>query len=155
MFLLFCCYSLAFWYGSILVGEGTMQGGDVLNVFFAIIIGAFSLGNAGPSVSSIGVARGAAVKVFEIIDLESTIDPLSSKGDKIEKLQGSVEFKNIEFHYPQRPDVQILFDFSLKIEAGQTVALVGMSGSGKVNSASFSTILSLQSSNYSNAFTIQ
>lgn len=33
--------------------------------------------------------------------------------------------------YPQRADVQILFNFSLKIEAGQTVALVGMSGSGK------------------------
>ncbi|KAH6578883.1 hypothetical protein BASA61_000414 [Batrachochytrium salamandrivorans] len=46
----------------------TMTPGDVLNVFFAIIIGAFSLGNTTPHISAIGTAQGAAFKIFETID---------------------------------------------------------------------------------------
>lgn len=44
---------------------------------------------------------------------------------------GDIEFRNVDFAYPQRPDSQILHDFSLKVDAGTTVALVGTSGSGK------------------------
>jgi ATP-binding cassette subfamily B (MDR/TAP) protein 1 len=55
---MFSCYALAFWYGSTLIIAGELTGGQVLNVFFAIIIGAFSLGNAGPSFSAISCASG-------------------------------------------------------------------------------------------------
>lgn len=52
-------------------------------------------------------------------------------GEKIENLQGEIEFKNVDFYYPSRPTVQILKDFSLKIPVGKTTAFVGASGSGK------------------------
>jgi len=47
------------------------------------------------------------------------------------KLKGDIEFKNVEFWYPSRPGQKILDNLSFKIEAGQTVAIVGPSGSGK------------------------
>ncbi|NWZ62791.1 MDR1 protein, partial [Acrocephalus arundinaceus] len=46
-------------------------------------------------------------------------------------IKGNVEFKNVYFNYPSRPDVEILKGLNLKINSGQTVALVGGSGCGK------------------------
>ncbi|KAH6559790.1 hypothetical protein BASA61_000416 [Batrachochytrium salamandrivorans] len=127
---IFLVYALAFWYGNTLV-PATMTPGDVLNVFFAIIIGAFSLGNATPHISAIGTAQGAAFKIFETIDRMSPIDPSSTTGAKPETVKGHITFNDIEFHYPTRVDVPILKNFSLTVKEGNTVALVGASGSGK------------------------
>ena len=44
---------------------------------------------------------------------------------------GDVEFKNFQFRYPARDDIKILNNLNLKIKSGQTIALVGSSGSGK------------------------
>lgn len=49
-------------------GNQEYTAGNILLVFFSIIIAVFSLGNAGPFISNIAVARGAAFKVFEIMD---------------------------------------------------------------------------------------
>ncbi|NXB17282.1 MDR1 protein, partial [Rhagologus leucostigma] len=46
-------------------------------------------------------------------------------------IKGNLEFKNVYFNYPSRPDVEILKGLNLKINSGQTVALVGGSGCGK------------------------
>lgn len=51
--------------------------------------------------------------------------------------QGALEFKNVHFTYPARPEVPIFQDFSLSIPSGSVTALVGPSGSGK------STVVSL------------
>ena len=112
LFLMFSCYALAFWYslfslllnqthlpryGSKLVEQKEMDGGTVLNVFFAIIIGAFSLGNAGPNLTGIGNAQGAAYKVYAIIDKASQIDALSDKGETLEEFASDITFENIDF----------------------------------------------------------
>jgi len=52
-------------------------------------------------------------------------------------VKGEIELKNVNFNYPTRPDIPVLKNMSLKVEAGQTLALVGSSGCGK------STIVSL------------
>ncbi|GET00767.1 multidrug resistance protein 1 [Rhizophagus clarus] len=133
MGIMFGSYGLAFWFGSILVVRGEQTGGEVLNVFFAIIMSAFSIGNASPHFSSVANALGAAKKLFAVIERVPAIDSSSNTGKKINKseFKGHIEFKNINFHYPSRPDVPVLKDFNLTIEPGQTVALVGSSGSGK------------------------
>ena len=46
-------------------------------------------------------------------------------------MKGQIEFKNVSFFYPSRPDNQILKNFSAKFELGKTTAIVGPSGSGK------------------------
>ena len=67
------------------------------------------------------------------------IDVYSDEGETIhpETFTSTVEFQNVDFSYPTRPDVPVLNQFSLKVESGQTVALVGSSGCGK------STVVSL------------
>ncbi|CAG8506586.1 14903_t:CDS:10 [Cetraspora pellucida] len=94
---------------------------------------AFSVGNAAPHLTAISNAMGAAAKLFEVIDRIPTIDSTSPNGQIVQKSssQGRIEFKNVSFNYPTRPDVQVLKNFNLIIEPGQTVALVGSSGSGK------------------------
>jgi ABC-type transport system involved in cytochrome bd biosynthesis fused ATPase/permease subunit len=61
----------------------------------------------------------------------------SDEGDTLDKFESTVEFESVDFAYPTRPDVPVLEGFSLKVASGQTVALVGASGSGK------STVVSL------------
>ena len=53
------------------------------------------------------------------------------KSPDLEKIMGRTEFQNIQFYYPLRPEVKVLRNFSLQIEAGLKVALAGPSGSGK------------------------
>ena len=52
-------------------------------------------------------AKAAAYKIFEIIDREPAIDSESDEGYKPDKIEGKIEFKNVKFTYPSRPDVQV------------------------------------------------
>ena len=61
----------------------------------------------------------------------------SSEGEAPRIFDSTIEFQNVDFAYPTRPDVPVLTQFSLKVKNGQTVALVGPSGCGK------STVVSL------------
>ena len=49
----------------------------------------------------------------------------------VDNIKGAIEFKNVDFFYPSRPDQQVLSNFSFKFELGKTTAIVGPSGSGK------------------------
>ena len=59
------------------------------------------------------------------------IDSSSDEGERLKNLIGNIEFRNVEFNYPSREEVKILNKISFKVQTGQTVALVGSSGSGK------------------------
>ncbi|KAI1242690.1 hypothetical protein IHE44_0000229 [Lamprotornis superbus] len=90
-----------------------------------------SIGQTAPSIEAFASARGAAYTIFNIIDNEPQIDSYSEAGYKPDHIKGNVEFTNVYFNYPSRPDVEILKGLNLKINSGQTVALVGGSGCGK------------------------
>ncbi|NXA54463.1 MDR1 protein, partial [Nothocercus julius] len=135
-FLIFASYALAFWYGTKLTEEEqeTYTIGRVLIVFFSVLIGAFSLGQAAPNLESMANARGAAYEVYKIINKKRLIDSSSQEGYKPDKIKGEIEFRNIHFNYPSRPDVAILKGLNLKVQTGKTIALVGASGCGKSTS---------------------
>ncbi|KAJ3172722.1 ATP-binding cassette, sub-B (MDR TAP), member 4 [Geranomyces variabilis] len=128
---IFSVYSLAFYFGARQIRIGTMNAKEVVNTFFSLIIGAFSLGQCAPSFTSIASGQGAAFKVFSTIDRLSPVDASDPGGKQPEKVEGNIVFENVSFAYPRRPDVPILKNFNLTIKAGSTVALVGSSGSGK------------------------
>uniref|UniRef100_A0A669R657 ATP binding cassette subfamily B member 4 n=1 Tax=Phasianus colchicus TaxID=9054 RepID=A0A669R657_PHACC len=130
-FLIYGSYALAFWYGTILVLSDDYTIGKVFTVFFSILVGAFSVGQAAPSMEAFANARGAAYAIFSIIDNEPQIDSSSNAGYKPDNIKGNLEFQNVYFSYPARPDIKILKGLNLKIKCGQTVALVGSSGCGK------------------------
>lgn len=59
------------------------------------------------------------------------IDPFSSAGIMLESLEGRLEFRDVNFAYPLRPEERVLKGVNLVFEAGQVTALVGPSGCGK------------------------
>ncbi|CAM4631525.1 bile salt export pump isoform X1 [Caretta caretta] len=131
-FIIFLCYALAFWYGSKLVlEENEYSPGTLLQVFFGVLIGALSLGQASPCLEAFATGRGAATNIFETIDKKPTIDCMSEEGYKLDKVRGEIEFHNVTFHYPSRPEVKILDNLSMVIKSGETTAFVGPSGAGK------------------------
>ncbi|NXA85396.1 MDR1 protein, partial [Melanocharis versteri] len=131
-FFIFGSYALAFWYGTKLTAEDPHYDiGRVLIVFFSVLVGAFSLGQAAPNLESVANARGAAYEVYKIINKKRLIDSSSKEGYKPDKLIGEIEFRNIHFSYPSRPDIKILKGLNLKVQTGKTIALVGASGCGK------------------------
>uniref|UniRef100_G3P3W3 ATP-binding cassette sub-family B member 5 n=1 Tax=Gasterosteus aculeatus aculeatus TaxID=481459 RepID=G3P3W3_GASAC len=129
--MIYLSYALAFWYGSTLILKEEYTIGTVLTVFFVVLIGAFTVGQTSPNIQTFATARGAAHKVYNIIDHKPTIDSYSEAGFKPDSITGNIEFKNIHFSYPSRPDTEILHDLSLSVKSGQTIALVGSSGCGK------------------------
>ncbi|NXC34955.1 ABCBB protein, partial [Campylorhamphus procurvoides] len=131
-FIIFLSYALAFWYGSKLVlEEEEYSPGTLLQVFFGVLVGALNLGQASPCLEAFATGRGAAADIFETIDKKPTIDCMSEDGYKLDKLRGEIEFHNVTFHYPSRPDIKILDNLNMVIKAGETTAFVGASGAGK------------------------
>ncbi|KAI9182898.1 hypothetical protein H9P43_003810 [Blastocladiella emersonii ATCC 22665] len=126
--LLYLLFGIGFWYGSTLAVSGEVGGGDVLKCLFAITTGAFSIINLSPSFQAMSKARGAGYRLFEVAESKPTIvDGAVTPA----KLDGSVEFRDVRFAYPSRPDVEVLKGISFTAQAGTTVALVGASGSAK------------------------
>ena len=131
-------YALGFWYGWTLTeeidpntGEPKFSVGQILLVFFNIMTGVFSLGQVGPFVGTVASARAAAYEIFKVIDHVPVIDSLSPAGETLNEFVGNIEFENVTFRYPARPEVTILNEINLKVNNGYTVALVGDSGCGK------------------------
>lgn len=120
-----------------MIGAGESTPGSVFTVFFSVMAGAFALGNALPFVNAVSAALGAASSIFDIVDRVPDIDPYSPKGLKPKKVEGRISFRDVTFRYPARPEISVLSDFSLDVEPGKTIALVGSSGAGK------STVVSL------------
>merc|ERR1712173_568035 len=73
----------------------------------------------------------AAKRIFYMIDRKSKIDPSEDSGEKLEEVKGVIEFKNIFFTYPHRPEMPVIKGLNLTINPGESVALVGQSGCGK------------------------
>ncbi len=131
-FVIFLLYAIGFWYGwKLSTYENNFNIGNIMAVFFLMLIGVFSLGNGGPYISTAASSSAAAHAIFEIIDRKPEIDSSSNLGDKIESMQGDIEFSKVEFSYPSRSDIPILQGTDIKIKAGSTIALVGHSGCGK------------------------
>lgn len=98
---------------------------------------AASLGGLPEQLASIQRALGATDRVFDIIDgTNEEINLAYLTNQNKSRVKGDIEFKNIQFTYPTRPDYQVLKNISFSAKAGETVALVGSSGSGKSTMAS-------------------
>ncbi|KAK4047990.1 hypothetical protein OIV83_005024 [Microbotryomycetes sp. JL201] len=130
-FIIYSSYALAFYFGTTLILSGDATSGQVVNVFFSILIGAFSLAQIAPNLQSVSYAVAAAGAIYTTIDRTPVIDSSSEEGDKPEKVDGDIQVRNVNFIYPSRPGVQVLYDFNAMFPRGKMTALVGGSGSGK------------------------
>jgi subfamily B ATP-binding cassette protein MsbA len=128
--------AILLWYGGNLVlVDKTLEG----SLFLVYMLLAYNILTPAKSISkaSYAVKNGlaAAERVFEILEQEN---PIESKIDAIEKntFESVLSIKNINFKYNNE---YVLKDFSLEVKKGQTVALVGQSGSGKSTIANLLT----------------
>jgi len=134
MFVMFGSYSLSFWYGNQLIQQDLITGGHVITVFFAIVIGAMSIGQASPALTAFSTGTGAAGKIYAVIERQSLVDSIADEGLKPDTARGEVSFQDVHFTYPSRPDQPILRGLSFSLKPGQTLAFVGQSGCGKSTS---------------------
>ena len=77
------------------------------------------------------IARGAAQRVFEMLDSMPTVDLDAGIVLKKEEIRGTFVLENVQFVYQMRPNEKVLDGIDLRIEGGTTVAFVGKSGGGK------------------------
>ncbi|KAL6205557.1 hypothetical protein ACLB2K_022815 [Fragaria x ananassa] len=125
------------WVGTYLVTQKGEDGGHVFVAGFNVLMGGLSILSALPNLTAITEALAATTRILEMIDRVPSIETEDRKGKALSHVRGEIEFQDIYFSYPSRPDSQILQGLNLKIPAGKSVGLVGGSGSGK------STIISL------------
>ncbi|THD21648.1 Multidrug resistance protein 2 [Fasciola hepatica] len=127
---IYCAAALIFWYGFKLIDEDNYDAGSVILVFVNVVLGSIFLGNALPTMRYFLSAKIAAQTIYGTIERVPPIDK-DADGLIMDNFQGNIQFENVSFVYPTRPEVKILQNFNLTLKSGQTVALVGPSGSGK------------------------
>ncbi|MCC6584294.1 MAG: ATP-binding cassette domain-containing protein [Chitinophagales bacterium] len=135
IFALFGSFIFVLWQGSGLVElntitkgvQGITLGALIEFLMYTIFIGG-SLAGMSDTYTRLLKAVGASERIVDILNSEQETD---TKAFTYTKLNGSIEFQDVNFCYPTRSDVQVLKDMNFNIKPGEKIALVGPSGAGK------------------------
>lgn len=131
IFVMFAAVTSVMWQGALDVQAGRMTGGAIAAF---VLTGGFVAGAFGALAEVYGDlvrGSGAAARLSELLTEQPGIAAPAKPVRLPELSQGRIEFDHVRFRYPTRPDVSALADFSLEINPGETVAVVGPSGAGK------------------------
>lgn len=123
------------YYGGAQILGGTLNLGEYQKFSLYLVYVFFPLGQLGFIISLMAQASASAGRIFEILDAQSEITDQPG-AQPLPPVQGRVEFKDVTFRYVGSSD-PVLRDVSFVAEPGQTIALLGATGSGK------STIINL------------
>jgi len=135
-FLGYAAIALVLWYGGRQVLADELTIGQLTACLMYMLIFSISVVDVGELIANVNELTGVSHRIFQILDEKSDIQ---DHGDRLvdgaEAVQ--IEFQEVSFSYPSDLNKLVLEDFSLKIDAGEDIAIVGPAGSGK------STILRL------------
>jgi ATP-binding cassette subfamily B protein len=137
--LVFGAVVLVLWSGAHDVIAGRMTTGELGQFVFYALIGGGSVGALAEVWNELQRAAGGMGRIAELLNESPAIHAPATPRALPSPVQGEIRFDDVSFHYPSRPDLPALDDFSLTIHPGETVALVGPSGAGK--STVFSMLL--------------
>lgn len=114
-----------------LIAKGEIGQFQFFLCFSAVIFGAQSAGTIFSFAPDMGKAKQAAAELKALFDRQPEIDSWSEDGEKLSSVEGHIEFRDVHFRYPTRPEQPVLRGLNLTVKPGQYVALVGASGCGK------------------------
>ncbi|KAK3295645.1 P-loop containing nucleoside triphosphate hydrolase protein [Chaetomium fimeti] len=128
---MFLAFALGFWYGGTLIANYEYSMFQFFIVFASVIFGAQSAGSVFSFAPDMGKAVEATRELKTLFDRKPVVDTWAADGEKLEATEGNIEFRDVHFRYPTRPEQPVLRGLNLSIQPGQYVALVGASGCGK------------------------
>lgn len=137
--LIFGAITLVLWMGAHDVVAGRMTAGTLGQFVLYALIGGGSIGALAEVSNELQRAAGGMGRIAELLSEDPAITSPAHPQPLPQPFRGNVAFEGVTFHYPMRPDLPALEDFSLRVRSGETVALVGPSGAGK--STVFSMLL--------------
>jgi ATP-binding cassette subfamily B protein len=112
--------------------RGTITAGQLGQAAFYVVIFAGAVAVLGEVYGDLLRAAGATERLMELLASRSPVtSPAQPVPVPVPRAGSSVRFDGVRFHYPSRPATAALADFSLEVNPGETVALVGPSGAGK------------------------
>ena len=128
---IFGSITVLMWQGAMGVATGAISGGTIAAFVIAGGIVAGSFGALTEVYGDLLRGAGAASRLNELLYEQPAIAPPARPQALPEPARGAIAFRNVTFHYPTRPEIAALDDFTLVVEPGETVAIVGPSGAGK------------------------
>ena len=135
--LVFGSITAVLWIGAKDMVAGTMTPGTLGQFLLYAMLGAGSVGALTEVWAEVQRAAGGMTRINELLQERSVLSLPANPTELPTPVRGEIRLEGVRFHYPTRPDVAALDDFSLSVAPGETVALVGPSGAGK------STVLQL------------
>lgn len=118
------------WVGGHDVLNGSITGGQLSAFVFYSVIVAGAVGAISEVIADLQRAAGAGERLAELLAISPEITSPADHGQVVIH-EANIDFENVSFHYPTRPDKAAIDNFSLDIKSGKTIALVGPSGAGK------------------------
>jgi ATP-binding cassette subfamily B protein len=131
IFMIFSSVVAVLWIGAGRVLDGSMSSGLLGQFLLFSVMAAGALGALSEVWGELSQAAGAAERLSELLATDPDISVPANPVSLPESGSGSVELSSVSFAYPTRPDQSIVRDIDLNITPGETIALVGSSGSGK------------------------
>lgn len=134
-FILFCLFGAVMavvWYGSSLIAQGELSVGDLTTYIISSMFVAGSMGSFPELYANVQRAVGASERVMEILDEEQeSVSIHESENRVVTPISGNLAFDQVTFAYPSRKEICVLDEVSFSARAGEKVAVVGPSGTGK------------------------
>lgn len=131
IFLIFTGVVAVIWIGARDVKAGNMTAGVLVQfVIYAVLVGS-SVTAFAEFWGEMQRAAGATERLIELLNSEDVVKDPEAPDQLDFPVRGELEFEKISFFYPSRPNIAALDNLSLKVESGETIALVGPSGAGK------------------------
>ncbi len=126
-----CMVLSTIYFGGHLMAKDSMTPGQLMAFMVASQGVQRSLSQGSILLGTLIRGLSSGTRVFDYLKIQPKIDLVDGLVIPDDKLKGEIRFENVSFTYPNRPDQVVLRNFSLTLKPGQTVALVGASGSGK------------------------